>query len=325
MKVLVTGAAGFIGSHLVSRLIEGTGRDLSAQVIGVDNFNNFYDPEIKRKNYAEHLQSKFYKIYEMDLCDYGALKKVFDENEITHVVHLAALAGVRPSVENPVLYNTVNNGSTINILDLISKQPKHSIKKFVFGSSSSVYGSRSKVPFKETEDVSKPISPYAATKVSGEAMSYTMHYLYKIPTICLRFFTVYGPRQRPDLAIHKFTKLISEGKEIPVYGDGSVKRDFTYIDDIVDGIIKSLSYKCDFEIFNLGESRTVELKTLISLLESKLNKKAKINYLDPIPGDVPITYADITKAKNELGYNPSIQIEEGLDKFIEWFVNSCKK
>ena len=317
-KLLITGAAGFIGSHLVDHLLKA-----GDQVIAVDNFNNFYDPAIKRANVKEHLEHPNYKLYEGDLCDYAFLSEIFEKEGFSHIVHLAAMAGVRPSIDNPVLYNHVNNGSTINLFDLASKHK--SIEKFVFASSSSVYGSRSKVPFNEAEDISKPISPYAATKVAGEAMAYSMSRLYKLPTVCLRFFTVYGPRQRPDLAIHKFTKLIDQGKEIPVYGDGSAQRDFTYIDDIVDGILKSIDYQCEFDIFNLGESATTDVNSLIAIIEDKLGKKAKVNYLDPIPGDVPITCADISKPKEKLGYKPQTPVEEGIAKFVSWYQDNCAK
>lgn len=313
MSILVSGSAGFIASHLIESLL-ADGLD----IVGIDNFCDFYDPQIKRNNTAEQIKFKNFRLYEGDLRDYGLLEKIFSENPISMVIHLAAMAGVRPSTENPRLYNEVNNGSTINLLDLAVK---HKIEKFIFASSSSVYGSRSNVPFREDEDISKPISPYAATKVAGEAMVHSMSHLHKIPSICLRFFTVYGPRQRPDLAIHKFAKLIRDDKEIPIYGDGSAKRDFTYIDDIIDGILKSMKHspRDNFDIFNLGESQTTDVNTLVKLLETGLAKKAKTKYLDPIPGDVPITYADISKSRQLLAYNPQTKIKDGITKFCEWF------
>jgi UDP-glucuronate 4-epimerase len=316
VNILVSGSAGFIASHLIEKLL-----DQDQRIIGIDNFCDFYDPKIKRKNSEEQVKNSKFKLYEGDLRDYELLEKIFSENHIEIIIHLAAMAGVRPSVENPRLYNEVNNASTINLLDLAVK---HKIKKFIFASSSSVYGSRSSVPFREDEDISKPISPYAATKVAGEAMVHAMSHLHGIPSICLRFFTVYGPRQRPDLAIHKFAKLIRDDKEIPVYGDGSAKRDFTYIDDLIEGILKSIEHnpKNNFDIFNLGESQTTDVNSLIQLLERGLNKKAKIKYLEPIPGDVPITYADISKSRQILGYNPQTKIEEGMIKFISWFQSS---
>lgn len=316
--ILVTGSAGFIGSHLVDSLIES-----GLNVIAIDNFCNFYSPEIKRANCSRHFHADNCTVYEMDLLDYESLEGVFRNHNISHIVHLAAMAGVRPSLENPRLYDQVNNHSTINLLDL---SRKYNVSKFVFASSSSVYGSRSNVPFREDEDISKPISPYAATKVSGEAMVHALTYASpEMSSVCLRFFTVYGPRQRPDLAIHKFSNLIYQNKAIPVYGDGSFQRDFTYIEDILDGVLKAIDFdKSDFEIFNLGESQTYSLTTLIKLLEEKLNKKAKIDYQDKVLGDVPITFADVSKAKELLGYNPQTKLEDGLDKFIAWFLEKNK-
>ena len=262
--ILVTGSAGFIGSHLVDTLINS-----GNNVIAIDNFCNFYSPEIKRSNCKKHFHADNCTVYEMDLLDYESLEGVFRNHNISHIVHLAAMAGVRPSLENPRLYDQVNNHSTINLLDLSRKYKVH---KFVFASSSSVYGSRSNVPFREDEDISKPISPYAATKVAGEAMVHSITYATpEMSSVCLRFFTVYGPRQRPDLAIHKFSNLMYYGKPISIYGDGSFQRDFTYIDDIMDGVLKAIDYdKSKFEIFNLGESQTYSVTTLVKLLEEKI-------------------------------------------------------
>lgn len=308
---LITGAAGFIGSHLTDRLIN------DANIICVDDFNDFYSPSIKRNNIKNYLNHPNYKLYEMDIANYEQLKKVFESNKITHIVHLAARAGVRPSLTEPRLYSQTNITGTINLLELAKE---FQVEKFVFGSSSSVYGSRKDGPFHEEMMINKPISPYAATKAAGEQICYTYSHLYNINITCLRFFTVYGPRQRPDLAIHKFSKLIQEGKPIPLFGDGTTKRDYTYIDDILQGILASIDYnKTPFEVINLGESQTVELNYLIRLLEENHNKKALIERHPLQPGDVPITYADITKAKNILGYNPTTSIEQGLKNFTKWF------
>jgi UDP-glucuronate 4-epimerase len=307
--VLVTGAAGFIGSHLCERLL--------AQgwvVLGVDNFDEFYDPQIKRCNIADCLKNKNFQLTEADIRDTAAMDKVVGSNaEI--IVHLAAKAGVRPSIAQPVLYTDVNiNGTTV----LLEAAKKHRVRKFIFGSSSSVYGNNEKVPFSEDDNVDFPISPYAATKRSGELICHTYHHLYEIDVTCLRYFTVYGPRQRPDLAIHKFAKLIEQGKSIPVYGDGTMMRDFTYIDDIIDGTIAAMQ-KCDgFNIYNLGESRPVSVNDLIVEIEKTLGKKAVKEYLPPQPGDVERTYADVTKAVKDLGYNPSTTIQTGLANFAAW-------
>ena len=334
MKILVTGAAGFIGSHLVDNLLAR-----GNEVVAVDNFEDYYDVAIKRGNCAEHLKHAAYKLYEGDLCNFDFVADIFKREAITHIVHLAASAGVRPSVEDPVFYQHNNGASTVNLLELMSRtvavlpngKPNSKydsslaarIEKFVFASSSSVYGERETAPFRETEDVSRPISPYAATKIADEAMVHCFHYLYGVPSIGLRFFTVYGPRQRPDLAIHKFAKLIRDGKTISVYGDGSALRDYTYIDDIIDGVVRSIDLaNCNYEVFNLGESETTDVRSLIALLESSLGMKAKVEYLDPIPGDVPLTCADISKSRSILGYSPKTKIAEGLKKFAEWFKTS---
>lgn len=316
-SILITGSSGFIGSHLMDRLI-----DTKVNLVGIDNYCDFYSAQIKRSNAEKHYLSENVNIYETDLLNYEVLEDIFKKHSFTHIVHLAAMAGVRPSLENPRLYDTVNNGSTINLLDLARR---YKVPKFIFASSSSVYGSRLNAPFKEDEDISKPISPYAATKVAGEAIVHAItHASDFMSSVCLRFFTVYGARQRPDLAIHKFSELISLGKPIPVYGDGSYLRDYTYIDDILDGIIKAIDYQTKFEIFNLGESKTYSVNELISLLEKKLNKKALISYQDKVTGDVPMTCADISKAKAMLAYNPQTQLNEGLDKFVKWFESKNK-
>ncbi|MEW5822296.1 MAG: GDP-mannose 4,6-dehydratase [Cyanobacteriota bacterium] len=309
--VLITGAAGFIGSHLISSLIENN------KIICVDDFNDFYSPEIKRKNIEQYNNNPDFKLYELDIAEYELLEKVFKENQVDKVVHLAARAGVRPSLIDPLLYTRTNINGTVNLLEL---SKNYNIPHFVFGSSSSVYGISDKVPFKEDFDIIRPISPYAATKVAGEAIAYTYSHLYDMRIICLRFFTVYGARQRPDLAIHKFTRLIDNGKSIPVFGDGSAKRDYTYIDDIIQGVLAALNYdKVRYDIFNLGESRSIELSYLIELIEENLGKKAIIDRKPSQPGDVPITYADITKAKSLLGYNPTTDIVDGIKEFVKWY------
>jgi UDP-glucuronate 4-epimerase len=283
----------------------------------VDDFNDFYDPSIKRSNIREHLDDPRYDIYEVDIRDRAALEQVFETSNFDCIVHLAARAGVRPSLSEPVLYAETNINGTLNLLELARQK---NIKQFVFGSSSSVYGINAKVPFSEEDPIRQPISPYAATKGAGELLCHTYSHLYGLRCICLRFFTVYGPRQRPDLAIHKFAKLISEGKPIPVFGDGTTRRDYTYIDDIIDGVIAAIDYdKSNYEVINLGESRTVELRELISLLEKELDAHAIIDRQPPQPGDVPQTFADISKARALLAYDPKTQIEAGLHRFVEWF------
>lgn len=310
---LVTGGAGFIGSHLVDRLLATDVENVTV----VDDFNDFYDPSIKQNNIQDHLKDSRYSIQNIDIRDRAALQKLITENNFDCVVHLAARAGVRPSLSEPQLYTETNINGTLNLLEL-SRQ--HNIKQFVFGSSSSVYGINAKVPFSEDDPIRQPISPYAATKGAGELLCHTYSHLYGLRCICLRFFTVYGPRQRPDLAIHKFAKLISAGKPIPVFGDGTTRRDYTYVDDIIDGVIAAINYdKTNYEVFNLGESRTVELNDLISLLEKELDSHAIIDQQPPQPGDVPQTFADISKARALLGYDPKTQIEEGLHRFVEWF------
>ena len=312
-NLLITGGAGFIGSHLVDRLLSSNVERITV----VDDFNDFYNPSIKRDNIREHLKDPRYSIHELDIRDAAALKQVFKESNFDCVVHLAARAGVRPSLSEPQLYTETNINGTVNLLELARQ---HNIKQFVFGSSSSVYGINAKVPFSEDDPIRQPISPYAATKGAGELLCHTYSHLYGLRCVCLRFFTVYGPRQRPDLAIHKFAKLISQHKPIPVFGDGTTRRDYTYIDDIIDGVTAAIDYdKSNYEVINLGESRTVELRELISLLEKELDTHAVIERQPPQPGDVPQTFADVSKARALLNYQPQTQIEEGLRRFVEWF------
>ena len=315
-NLLITGGAGFIGSHLVDRLLTTDVKHITV----VDDFNNFYDPSIKQANIREHLNDSRYQLSAVDIRDQNALQQVFESNNFDCVVHLAARAGVRPSFSEPQLYTETNVNGTLNLLELARQR---NIKQFVFGSSSSVYGINAKVPFSEDDPIRQPISPYAATKGAGELLCHTYSHLYGLRCVCLRFFTVYGPRQRPDLAIHKFAKLMAQHKPIPVFGDGSTRRDYTYVDDIIDGVMAAIDYdQSNYEVINLGESRTVELNELISLLEKELDTHAIIDRQPPQPGDVPQTYADISKARRLLGYQPKTQIEDGLHRFVEWFRSS---
>jgi UDP-glucuronate 4-epimerase len=312
-NILITGGAGFIGSHLADHLLaEG-----HWQVSVVDDFNDFYEPAIKRENIAAHLQNPEYRLHEADIRDRSALKRVFAEKDFDCVVHLAARAGVRPSLTQPLLYAETNINGTLHLLELARER---GVKQFIFGSSSSVYGSNANVPFSEDDPTGQPISPYAATKAAGELLCHAYSHLYDMRCICLRFFTVYGERQRPDLAIHKFARLISAGKPIPVFGDGTTRRDYTYVDDCIAGVRAAIDYVAsDFEVINLGESRTVELREMISLLEQELGQRAIIDRQPQQPGDVPQTFADITRARRLLGYNPQTQIEAGIRRFVEWF------
>jgi len=315
-NILVTGGAGFIGSHLVDRLLaEGGWR-----VTVVDDFNDFYSPEIKHSNIAEHVKSSDYRVVDADIRDTSTMIALFAEYKFDVIAHLAARAGVRPSLAEPKLYAETNINGTLNLLELAKE---HNIKQFVFGSSSSVYGINAKVPFAENDPIFNPISPYAATKAAGELLCHTYSHLYDIRCVCLRFFTVYGSRQRPDLAIHKFSKLISEGRPIQVFGDGTSRRDYTYIDDIIQGVRAAIDYdRSMYEIFNLGESQTTELNELISLLERSLDLQAVIDRQPVQPGDVPTTFADISKSRELLGYNPTTKIADGIPKFVEWLRGS---
>ena len=318
-NILITGGAGFIGSHLVDRLLD----EKDWRITVVDDFNDFYSPSIKRQNISAHLSNPQFELIEADIRDADALEKAFDKATYDCVVHLAARAGVRPSLKEPRLYVETNINGTLNLLELARK---HGVKQFVFGSSSSVYGVNPKVPFSEDDPIFNPISPYAATKAAGELICHTYSHLYDMRIICLRFFTVYGARQRPDLAIHKFAKLISEEKPIPVFGDGTTRRDYTYVDDIIAGVRAAMDYdQSNYEVINLGESRTVELRELISLLEKELGTSAVIDWQPPQPGDVPQTFADISKARMLLSYDPQTQIETGIQRFVEWFRRNQKR
>lgn len=312
-NILVTGGAGFIGSSLVDHLLA----EKRWRVTVVDDFNDFYAPAMKRANVRAHLEHPDYHLFEADIRDRAALEKVFAGTRFDCIVHLAARAGVRPSLAEPLLYSETNINGTLHLLELARA---HEVKQFVFGSSSSVYGINAKVPFSEEDPIRQPISPYAATKAAGELLCHTYAHLYGIRCVCLRFFTVYGARQRPDLAIHKFARLISAGHPIPVFGDGTTRRDYTYIDDIIAGVRAAIDYAAsDYEVINLGESRTVELRELIALLEHALGQRAIIDRQPLQPGDVPQTFADVSKARRLLGYDPRTPIEEGIKRFVEWF------
>jgi UDP-glucuronate 4-epimerase len=312
-NILLTGGAGFIGSHLADNLIAEGGWN----IVIIDDLNDFYDPAIKLANLAAFDGVPDVRFIKVDIRDTTGLRDVFDVAEFDCIVHLAARAGVRPSLLEPRLYNETNVIGTLNLLELARE---FGVKHFVFGSSSSVYGINCKVPFAEDDWIHLPISPYAATKAAGELLCHTYSHLYDIRTVCLRFFTVYGARQRPDLAIHKFTRLIAEGRPIQMFGDGTTRRDYTYIDDIIQGVREAIDYTGSMhEIFNLGESETTELKGLIELIEESLGKRAIIERQAMQPGDVPITFADISKARELLGYDPHTKIEEGIPKFVEWF------
>ncbi len=312
IKILVTGGAGFIGSHLIERLLKE-----GYEIVCLDNFNDYYNPEIKRSNTKPYLRERNFNLVEADIRDKDTLKKVFEKYKFQKIIHLAAQAGVRLSLKQPNLYVDVNVNGTLNLLEL---SREYKIKNFIFGSSSSVYGATKEIPFLE-EGKLKPISPYGVSKRAGELLCSTYNHLYNLPVTTLRFFTVYGPRQRPDMAIHKFTKLIDEGKEIYLYGNGETSRDYTYISDIVEGIISALNNDFNYEIFNLGNSNPTNLSHLISLIEKNLGKSAKIKYLPEQPGDPYITFADISKSKGMLNYNPKINMEEGIKNFIEWYRN----
>ncbi len=312
MNFLVTGGAGFIGSHVCERLLHS-----GHAVWTLDDLNTFYSPAIKKQNLAElKALGKPFTFVRADLSDAQALRELFANVRFDQVIHLAARAGVRPSLEEPELFQQVNVGGTVNLLEAARK---HGVKKLVIASSSSVYGVNAKVPFAENDPVFSAISPYAATKLACESLGHVYHHIYGMDVAMLRFFTVYGPRQRPDLAIHKFAKLISGGKPIPVFGDGSTARDYTYITDIVEGVMACTERKFGFEIFNLGESQTVTLSRLIELLEHALGRKAVIQWLPAQAGDVPLTCADITKSQRLLGYAPRVKIEQGIPLFVEWF------
>ncbi|MGQ9853211.1 MAG: NAD-dependent epimerase/dehydratase family protein [Candidatus Oleimicrobiaceae bacterium] len=311
MHILLTGVAGFIGSHLTERLLAD-----GHTIVGLDDFNDFYDPARKRRNLAQVLNRDTFRLVEGDILDYPLLTKLFAEESFGAIIHLAARAGVRPSIREPLLYQEVNCRGTNNLLEMARQ---HGVGLFLFASSSSVYGANKKIPFAEDDPVDCPVSPYAATKKAGELLCYTYHHLFGLSVSCLRFFTVYGPRQRPDMAIHKFTRLIDAGQKVPMFGDGTSRRDYTFITDIIDGVVAALERCRGYAIYNLGESRTVELRHLVSLISAALGKEALVEYLPEQPGDVPVTYADIRRAQSALDYAPKVPIEEGIERFVAWY------
>jgi UDP-glucuronate 4-epimerase len=313
MRVLITGGAGFIAFHLASALLKN-----HVDVDLLDNFNDFYDPEIKRQNVRDLQSAGPAAIHVVDILDREKLRRVFEEVRPDTVVHLAAWAGVRPSLQKPELYSSVNITGTVHLLELAKE---FSTRCFIFGSSSSVYGGSTRVPFAEDDPAEKPISPYAATKRAGELLCHTYAHNFSMHITCLRFFTVYGPRQRPEMAIHKFAQLMSEGKEIPIFGEGDSRRDYTYVEDIVAGILAAIEVNPRFEIINLGESQTITLMELVDHLEKALGRKSRIRHLPVQPGDVEVTFADITRARKLLGYNPQKPFKEGIRLFADWFLS----
>ena len=311
MRVLVTGGAGFIGSHLVERLL-----DKGHDVLVLDDFDDFYDPALKRENVRAAAASARWRLVEGDIRDVALVERVFGDFGPEMIVHLAARAGVRPSIDQPLLYQEVNVGGTQVLLEACRKA---GVSKFLFASSSSVYGDDSKVPFSESDPVERPVSPYAATKRAGELLGYTSWHLHGIAFWSLRFFTVYGPRQRPEMAIHKFTRLIDDGEEVPQFGDGSSRRDYTWIEDIVDGVEAAVERIDGYEILNLGEANTTSLSDLIDLIARALGKRARIRRMPFQPGDVQTTYADISRAAARIGYAPKCPVEAGIPRFVAWY------
>jgi UDP-glucuronate 4-epimerase len=311
MRILITGGAGFIAYHLAVALLNER-----ADIVLLDNFNSFYDPEIKRQNVRDLQRQGQVTLHVADILDQANLRKVFDETHPDVVVHLAAWAGVRPSLEKPELYSAVNVTGTVHLLELARE---FSTRCFIYGSSSSVYGGNQKVPFSEEDPVNNPVSPYAATKRAGELLCHTYAHNFGMHITCLRFFTVYGPRQRPEMAIHKFSKLMMDGKEIPIFGSGESRRDYTYVEDIVAGILAAIKVNPGFDIINLGESQTIALIEMVRCLEDALGKKALLRYLPNQPGDMEITFADIARARQVLGYSPQKPFHEGIRLFADWY------
>src|SRR5881397_878454 len=315
MRVLVTGGAGFIGSHLAEKLLAS-----GHQVVILDDFNDFYDPQTKHANVAG--LARDVTVYHVDLRDSESVRNLFHREKLGAIAHLAARAGVRPSIQQPRLYYDTNVTGTLHLLEAARVT---GVERFVFASSSSVYGASKRIPFSEDEHLTQTFSPYAATKIAGEFLCSTYSYLYNMRVVALRYFTVYGPRQRPDLAIHQFTRRIYAGQPINQFGNGSTRRDYTYIDDVIQGTMAALQYEGPlFDVFNLGENDTIQLKDLIAAIENSLGKKAKINQLPEQPGDMPLTCADISKARKLLDYKPTTRLSDGLPRFIEWFLRSAK-
>src|SRR2546430_3557924 len=315
MRIMVTGGAGFIGSHLAEKLLA-----VGHEVVILDDFNDFYDPQIKHANIAGF--AKDLTVCRVDLRENDSVRTVFRREKLDAVVHLAARAGVRPSIQSPRLYYDTNVTGTLHLLEAARVT---GVERFIFASSSSVYGAAKKIPFSEDENLSQTFSPYAATKVAGEFLCSTYSHLYNLRVVALRYFTVYGPRQRPDLAIHQFTRRIYAGLPIDQFGNGSTRRDYTYIDDVIQGAMAAFEDESLlFDVFNLGESETSHLKDLIAMIENALGKQAKINQLPEQPGDMPLTCADISKARKLLAYKPTTRLSDGLPRFIEWFLRSAK-
>ena len=313
MRILVTGGAGFVGSHLVEKLLSA-----GHEVVILDDFNDFYDPQIKHANIAGF--AKDVTVYHVDLRDGGSVRSLFHREKVDAIAHLAARAGVRPSIQHAQLYCDTNVSGTLHLLEAARVT---GVERFIFASSSSVYGASKTIPFSEEQHLIQTLSPYGATKVAGEFLCSTYSHLYQMRVVALRYFTVYGPRQRPDLAIHQFTRRIYAGQPIDQFGDGSTRRDYTYIDDVIQGTMAALQYQGPlYDVFNLGESETIQLKELISAIENALGKKAKVNRLPEQPGDMPLTCADISKARKLLAYKPTTKLSEGLQKFIDWFLRS---
>jgi UDP-glucuronate 4-epimerase len=309
-RVLLTGGAGFIGSHVAERLLARGDR-----VVALDNFNDFYDPALKRRN-AAALAAAGAEIVTGDIRDRERVQELFERGRFDALVHLAALAGVRPSVEDPLAYADVNVQGTLVLLEELRTRPQ---TRFVFASSSSVYGANERVPFREDDEIHHPVSPYAATKRAGELLCWTYHHLFGIPTACLRFFTVYGPRQRPEMAIAKFVRAVLAGKPIPFYGDGTTRRDYTYIDDIVQGVVAALDRCAGYEIYNLGESETTSLSELVEQIGALCGRAPVLDRQPLQPGDVLITFADVSKARARLGYQPTTPVAEGLRRYVAWY------
>jgi len=309
--ILVTGGAGFIGSHLVERLL-ADGHD----VVVLDNFDRFYDPAIKRRNLEAAARRGGYRLVEGDIRDERALEAVFGAAPPAAVIHLAARAGVRPSIQDPVLYSSVNLDGTTRLLEACRR---HGVDRFLFGSSSSVYGNNPKVPFAEDDPVDHPISPYAATKKAGEVLCHAFHHLFGIRVACLRFFTVYGPRQRPEMAIHKFTRLLSRGLPVEQYGDGASARDYTFVSDIVEGVVRALERCSGYHVWNLGGARTITLGELVARIAGELGVEPRVKRVPEQPGDVNRTWADVTRARRELDWEPRVPLDEGLPQFIQWY------